>query len=193
MAQTRDTWQELQTIAGYKLKVNHDASLLDKLNTIFALFKENNTEPLMWAHTSHEDCMFPISVADLRKTFERVNPRKAAGPGSIPCCVLRACADQLAGVFTDTFNLSLFQSVVPTCFKISTIVPVPKEVKVTDLNDYCPVALTSVIMKCFERLVKDHITSILPDILDPLQFAYRPKRSTDDTLPYPTWTRGIAM
>uniref|UniRef100_A0A4W5M0R0 Piwi-like RNA-mediated gene silencing 2 n=1 Tax=Hucho hucho TaxID=62062 RepID=A0A4W5M0R0_9TELE len=36
--------------------------------------------------------------------------------------------------------------------------------------------LTSVIMKCFERLVKDHITSILPDTLDPLQFAYRPNR-----------------
>uniref|UniRef100_A0A4W5R298 Reverse transcriptase domain-containing protein n=1 Tax=Hucho hucho TaxID=62062 RepID=A0A4W5R298_9TELE len=47
------------------------------------------------------------------------------------------------------------------------------------LNDYRPVALTSVIMKCFERLVKDHITSILPDTLDPFQFAYRPNRSTD--------------
>ena len=41
-------------------------------------------------------------------------------------------------------------------------------------------ALTSVMMKCFERLVKDHITSALPDILDPLQFAYHPNRSTDD-------------
>ena len=37
-------------------------------------------------------------------------------------------------------------------------------------------------MKCFERLVKDHITSILPATLDPLQFAYRPNRSTDDAI-----------
>ena len=37
-------------------------------------------------------------------------------------------------------------------------------------------------MKCFERLVKDHITSTLSDTLDPLQFAYRPNRSTDDTI-----------
>jgi hypothetical protein len=35
-------------------------------------------------------------------------------------------------------------------------------------------------MKCFERLVKDHITSTLPTAQDPLQFAYRPNRSTDD-------------
>ena len=30
------------------------------------------------------------------------------------------------------------------------------------------------------QLVKDHITSTLPDTQDPLQFAYRPKRSTCD-------------
>jgi hypothetical protein len=35
-------------------------------------------------------------------------------------------------------------------------------------------------MKCFERLVKDHITSTLPVTLEPLQFAFHPNRSTDD-------------
>jgi hypothetical protein len=77
----------------------------------------------------------------------------------IPSSVLRVCADQLSRVFTDRFNLSLFQSAVSTCFKMSTIVPVPKKAKVTELNYYRPVALTAVIIKCFERLVKDHITS----------------------------------
>jgi hypothetical protein len=94
--------------------------------------------------------------------------------------VLRACADQMAGVFMDIFNQSLSQSAVPTCLKRATIVPVPKKAKVTELNDYRPVAITSVITKCFERLVKDHITSTLPDTLDLLQFNYRPNRSTDD-------------
>ena len=37
-------------------------------------------------------------------------------------------------------------------------------------------------MKCFERLIKDHITSTLPVTLDPLQFAYRPNSSTDDAI-----------
>ena len=35
----------------------------------------------------------------------------------------------------------------------TTIVHVPKNTKVTCLNDYKPVALTSVAMMCFERLV----------------------------------------
>jgi hypothetical protein len=54
-----------------------------------------------------------------------------AGPDGITSCVLKACEDQLAGVFTDIFNLSLSQSSVPTYFKMATIVPVRKNAKVT--------------------------------------------------------------
>jgi hypothetical protein len=61
--------------------------------------------------------------------------------------------------------------------------------KVTELNDYRPIALNSVTMKCFVRLVTDHSSATLPVTLDPLPFAYHPKKSTDDaiaiTLPYP--------
>ncbi len=49
--------------------------------------------------------------------FKRMNIRKAVGPDGIPGRVLRACAFQLAGVFTDIFNLSLSLSVVPSFFK----------------------------------------------------------------------------
>jgi hypothetical protein len=63
--------------------------------------------------------------------------------------------------------MSLTESVIPTCFKQTTIVPVPKEAKVTCINDYCPVALTSVAMTCFERLVMAHINKILPGYTRP--------------------------
>ena len=114
-------------------------------------------------------------MADVSKTFKRVNPRKAAGPDGIRSRVLRAGADQLPGVFIDIFNQSQSQSAVPTCFKMATNVPVSKNARVTELNGYRPVALTSVIMKCFERLVKDHITSTLPVTLCPLQFFLPPQ------------------
>jgi hypothetical protein len=37
-------------------------------------------------------------------------------------------------------------------------------------------------MKCFERLVMAHINTIILNTLEPLQFAYRPNRSTDDAI-----------
>jgi hypothetical protein len=68
-----------------------------------------------------------LSVADVSKTFKQVNLHKAAGPDGLSVCVLRTCADELTGVFTDIFNLYLIESVIPTCFKQTTIVPVPEE------------------------------------------------------------------
>ena len=56
----------------------------------------------------------------------------------------------------------------------------PKNTKVTSLNDYGPAALTSVPMKCFERLVVAHINTIIqkPEI----NFNLHTNRSTDDTI-----------
>jgi len=50
------------------------------------------------------------------------------------------------------------------------------------INDYRPVALIPIAMKNLEKLVMKHIKSIIPDSLDPLQFAYRPNRSVDNVI-----------
>ncbi len=55
--------------------------------------------------------------------------------------------------------------------------PHPKE---TGLNIYRPVALTSVVMKSFEKLVLAHLKDINGLSLDSLQFAYRANWSGDD-------------
>src|SRR4029434_7644086 len=62
----------------------------------------------------------------------------------------------------------------------TSIVPVPKHSKAASLNDFHPVALTPT--KCFERLVLAHLKTCLPPTLDPLQFAYRQNKSTEDAI-----------
>ena len=52
-----------------------------------------------------DDCVISLSVAEVSKNFEQVNIRKAAGPDGIPGCILRACADQLASVFSDVLHV----------------------------------------------------------------------------------------
>ena len=130
--------------------------------------------------TDHQ--LLTLSSTDVCAALSRINARKAAGPDGIPGHVLRACAGQLAEVLTDIFNLSLAQAAVPMSFRTITIVPVPKHSKAESLNDFHPVALTPTIMKCFERLVLAHLKTCLPPTLDPLQFAYRQNRSTEDAI-----------
>ncbi|KAK3508958.1 hypothetical protein QTP70_015369, partial [Hemibagrus guttatus] len=117
-----------------------------------------------------EDKVLCLTTADVRKSLCRVNPRKAAGPDKIPGRVLRECAEQLADVCIDIFNISLSSAVVPTCLKTTTIIPLLKKSPVSCLNDYLPVALTTIIMKCFERLIMRQIKDLLPPSLDPMQF-----------------------
>jgi len=74
-------------------------------------------------------------------------------------------------VFTTIFQLFL---------ATSNIVPVPNTASLACLNDYRPVALTAVVMKCFEGQVKEYICAVLPLSMDMLQFAYRQNRSSDD-------------
>ena len=148
-------WQGLQTITGYKGKHSCELPSCTSL---------------------------PDELNHFYARFEASNTEACMRSSAVPGCVLRACAHQLAGGFTDIFNMSLIESVMPTCFKQTTVVPVPKSAKATCLNDYRPVALTSVAMKCFERLVMAYINTIIPETLDPLQFAYCANRSTDDVI-----------
>jgi hypothetical protein len=150
-------WQGLKTITDNKGKPRRELpSDTSLLNAFYTPFETGNTKACTRAPAVLDDCVITLSVADVIKTFKQVNIQKAAGPDRLPGRVLKACANQLASVFTDIFNLFLFESVIPTCFKQATIVPVPKDSKVTCLTDYRPIALTSVAMKCSERLVKDY-------------------------------------
>ncbi len=159
-----------------------DTSLPDALNHFYSRFEMQNNTSAQKLPTPPSDQALCLSPADVRKTLSRINPRKAAGPDNIPGRVLKDCAEQLTDVLTDIFNISLSQAVIPTCLKSTTIIPVPKKSPVSCLNDYRPIALTPIIMKCFERLVMHNIKTSLPNTLDPLQFAYRPNRSTDDAI-----------
>ncbi len=189
---SRRMWQGLRTICAFgnksSVEVRADQSLADELNTFYGRFECNGGSAALPSSASgssrqrSENHVITVSEDEVRRALKRVNIRKAAGPDGITGRVLRSCADQLAGLFTSIFNESLATSVVPTSFKKSIIIPVPKNNKPSCLNDYRPVALTSIVMKVFERLVKSHISSSIPVTLDPLQFAYRPNRSTDDAI-----------
>ncbi|XP_070404148.1 uncharacterized protein [Nothobranchius furzeri] len=47
-------------------------------------------------------------------------------------------------------------------------------------NDLRPVALTSLVMKAMEKIIKEHIVRATEPLMDPLQFAYHARRGADD-------------
>ena len=179
-------WQGIQHITNYKTNpgaAEGDVSLAEELNHFFARFEAKPPDAATPHPAANSDIIIlTVEEHEVRRVLRAVNPWKAAGPDGVSGRVLKDCADQLVGVFTKIFNQSLSQSTVPSCLKSSTIVPLPKKTNITTLNDYRPVALTPVVMKCFEKLVRSHIMSFIPPTFDPHQFAYRANRSTEDAV-----------
>lgn len=86
-------------------------------------------------------------------------------------------------MFLQTFsNIFVTQDKVSTCLKSTIIIPVPRKPNPACLNEYRPLALTPIPVKCFERLVLQHIKSHLPSKPDPLQLPYRENRSMKDAI-----------
>ncbi|KAK3541028.1 hypothetical protein QTP86_012364 [Hemibagrus guttatus] len=182
----RSMWRGIKAIMDYKNSTpltSNDATLPDALNEFFACF-DNQTSQVDTQTTPlpRDEPVIVLESHQVRSTMRKIDITKAAGPDRVPGRTLKSCADQLAGVFTNIFNLSLQQALVPTCLKSTTIVPVPKIQQIRCLNDYRPVALRPIIMKCFERLVLPHIKASIPTDLDSHQFAYRGNRSMEDAI-----------
>lgn len=80
------------------------------------------------------------------------------------------------------FQQSLDNHMVPLLWKKSIVTPVPKKSGASDNNDFRPVAITSVVMKCLEKYVVSRLKSNINLLLDPFQFAYNERRGTVDAL-----------
>ncbi len=155
----------------------------DTLNHFSSRFEMQNDTPAQKLPTPPNGPGALFVCTDVRKTLSRINPRKAAGPDNIPGRVLKDCAAQLTDVLTDIFNTSLSQAVIPTCLKSTIIIPVPKKSPVSCLNDYRPIALTPIMMKCFERLKTASPTHSIRSSLHTVQTALR----TTQFPPPSTW------
>ncbi len=187
-------WKGMQDVTNYMTpspSTVENQQLADDLNDFCCRFEKTphtrpehlSTQPLTPPATPLSPTpALKIIEDDVRQVFIKNKRRKAPGPDGVSPACLKTCADQLAPIFTQIFNRSLELCEVPSCFKRSTIIPVPKKPKITGLNVYRPVALTSVVMKSFERLVLAYLKASTGPLLDPLQFAYRANRSVDDAV-----------
>lgn len=187
----RDAWKGLNIMMG---RENQKENTLCNDPTVFAN-NLNNFYARFDVHDFTKDCDImcntvkqlpesPFSTElleeEVSSVFSHINPHKASGPDGVSGKLLKVCSSQLCNVFTKLFQLFFDAHFVPRVWKTSTIIPVPKKANASILNDFRPVALTSVLCKCMERLVCNRLMASVADRMDPLQFAYKAKRGVDD-------------
>ena len=121
----------------------------------------------------------------VRKVVMNLDLSKASGPNCIPVVVLKNCEPELSYILAEFFNRCLKESCFPDCWKVSSEVPVFKNVgEKSTAKNYHPVTLLSVVSKVFEKFVNNRIVDHLEkcDIFSDFQYGFRSPRSTDDLL-----------
>ena len=89
-----------------------------------------------------------VSVAPkmVKKVIINLDLSKASGPDCFPVVVLKNCEPELSYILAELFNKCLKESCFPDCWKVSSVVPVFKDVgERSTAKNYCPVNLFSVI------------------------------------------------
>ena len=101
---------------------------------------------------------------------------KASGPDCIPVVVLKNCELELSYILAELFNKCLKESCFPDCWKVSSVVPVFKNVgERSTAKNYCPVSLLSVVSKVFDKLVNNRIVDHLEKcgVFSDFQYGFR--------------------
>ncbi len=124
----------------------------------------------------------PLTAFDERSvvnTCKYCKRKTSPGPDNIGSHLLSCCAEKLGPIFYHIFMLSLCQQRVPKIWKQSIIVPVAKNNHPKAPNDYRPFALSSLVMKSFEKLIKQELL-VKTQHLVPFQFAHRVGQGVQD-------------
>ena len=160
---TKGMWSGVKQMIGFndkETKISIDKGkeqeYTNNLNAFYSRFDSNDFSGDIKNIKSHlstnNDEFLQIENYNVIKLFKSLKPGKACGPDNMKPIILKTFAHELSEIFTYMFNLSLQSNIVPTAWKTSKIIPVPKSKTAKEMNDFRPVALTSVPMKCLEKL-----------------------------------------
>ena len=98
----------------------------------------------------------------VKKVITNLDLSKTSGPDCIPVVILKNCEPELSYILAKLFSNCLKESSFPDCWKVSSVVPVFKNVgERSTAKNYRTVSLLTVVSKVFEKLVNNRIVDQL--------------------------------
>ena len=102
-----------------------------------------------------------VSKNKIFKYLNNLSTNKATGLDDITSRFVRDSASVIACPLTHVINLSIIQGVVSDDLKSAMVVPLFKKNDKTEVGNYRPVSILSIIFKVFERVVYDQVEAYL--------------------------------
>ena len=123
----------------------------------------------------------PIQITKEKfiKAIDELSPSAAAGPDGYPAILLKNCKTVLSEPLVILWKASMESGIVPDILKRSIITPIHKGGSRSTAANYRPIALTSHIIKLFEKILRKHIVQYMNDhnLFNENQHGFRSGRS----------------
>ena len=188
---TKSAWSGLKQLTGMKKNpikpdVNDINKFCNELNVFYGRFDKYDFYSLRSSMVDlHNNALsdadkIVITEDDVLKSLSNIKTGKAAGPDKINGNILKLCKATFTPILSKIFQQSVDSVSIPVSWKTSEIIPLPKKPSPLCNNDYRPVALTSIIMKCLERIIKNLLCEQVKTFTDCYQFAYTKNRCVED-------------
>ena len=130
----------------------------------------------------------PVTIDFVYDELLKLKPNKSTGLDGIPARFLKDGAAVIKDHIAFIVNLSITSNIVPTDMKFARVIPLFKKNSRSDVSNYRPVSILSIVSKILERAVYDQLERHLSDngLIYSLQSGFRGSYSTDTCLIYLT-------
>ena len=117
-----------------------------------------------------------ITENTILSILKELNISKSPGPDEISTRLLMELSDVICHPLCKIFETSIKTSCIPDDWKDAKIINGNKKFA----SNYRPISLTSIVCKCMEKIVRNHITSYMKEngIFSPKQYGFISGRST---------------
>ncbi|CAD6185922.1 unnamed protein product [Caenorhabditis auriculariae] len=95
----------------------------------------------------------PILPEEVKYAIRKLKVGTAAGPDNISSELLKAGGDSLYRLLARHFSKYLSEASIPEQWKTSKTILIPKKGDLTDLNNFRPISLLSVVYKLFTKVI----------------------------------------
>ena len=123
-----------------------------------------------------------ITIGEIFSKLNALDINKGPGADGIPPLLLKQCSFIISRPLWNIFNASLTSGIFPSAWKSSLVTPVFKARDRSDLRNYRPISKLSILLKIFENIVTDTLSSQLTSFLCVEQHGFVTKRSTTTNL-----------
>ena len=125
-----------------------------------------------------------LTTENVKLIINKLNNKKSMDVNFLNSSIIKISLPYIVHALTFIYNLSIITNTYPTIFKKARVIPLPKSSDTSNLDNYRPISILSVLSKPLEKHIHFHLMNYLEknELLHSFQSGFRAKHSAHTAL-----------